>query len=475
MKSILILADGMVAEEFIHKINSKRVADNRYTIVKSSDLKLPQKIQNQIELIEIDPTSYSKMRRLFIKHDFTMVFIVLETVEDAGESLKIVRKIDKRVRVVLLDMWGAFDKFKQSGIIILNAKEMLSNQLYNHLPNVPVVARNVGLGEGEIMEVLVPFGSAFAYRHIGSIAQLRWRIVAIYRNNKLIMPNAATMIKPQDTLLIIGRPQVLINIYRRINNRSGLFPEPFGRNLYLILDMTKDEKRALEYIEDAIFLLNKLDSTRELIVKVINPTNFSILNKIKAFRDKRVDIHILYEKIDISTTISLDIENFDIGLIFLSKETLKIKKIYKEVYDQKKIVYLFGKRRIKEIKKAVITITAQEKEMESISSVGFYVCETLKLKFYLCDFDPEGDFSSKRRIKEHYETLSHIFQYPIEIKQKQVNPVRELKKMEEVLYIAPFEKDLIGKWFYIPWLSTNIKRYIIDYIPHPKLLVPVEI
>ncbi len=239
MKSILILTGGAIAEEFIKKISSKRVVDNRYTIVKSDKLKLPQKLQNQIDLVEIDPTSYSKMRRLFIKYDFSMVFIVLDKVEDAGEALKIVRKIDKKVRVVLLDMWGAFNKFKQSSTLILNAKEILSNQLYNNLPNVPTVARNVGFGEGEIMEVLISFGSTFAYRHIGSIAQIRWRIVALYRNNKLIMPNAATMIRPQDTLLIVGRPQVLINIYRRVNNRSGMFPEPFGRNLYLILDMSK--------------------------------------------------------------------------------------------------------------------------------------------------------------------------------------------------------------------------------------------
>ncbi len=91
----------------------------------------------------------------------------------------------------------------------LNAKKMLANQLYNNLPNVPIVAQNVGLGESEIMEVLIPFGSAFAYRHIGSIAQRKWRIIGVYRNKKLIMPNSATMIRPQDTILIIGRPQCI--------------------------------------------------------------------------------------------------------------------------------------------------------------------------------------------------------------------------------------------------------------------------
>ncbi len=446
MKNILILADGMVAEKFFEKINSKRITDNRYTVVKSNSLKIPNKVQNQIKLINIDPTSYSKMKRLFRRDDFSMVFIVLDKVEDAGESLKIIRRIDKRVRVVLLDMWGVFEKLKQPSTLIFNAKKMLANQLYNNLPNVPIVAQNVGLGESEIMEVLIPFGSAFAYRHIGSIAQRKWRIIGVYRNKKLIMPNSATMIRPQDTILIIGRPQVLINIYRKINNRVGMFPEPFGRNLYLILDMLKDSDKAIGYIEEAIFMLNKIKD-RELIIKVINPSNFEILRKIKEFQSDKVEVSIIYMDKDIPKMILNDVRKYDIGLIFLSRECFKDKEIFKEIYEQKKLVYLFGNTPINKIKKSIITVT-QEEEMESISSIGFYISETLNLKFYLCDFDPEGYFSSRRRIIEHYETLSHIFQYPINIEQKQVNPIREIKKGKNILFIAPFDKTIKRKSLY---------------------------
>ncbi len=473
LKNILVLADGKIAEEFFEKINSKRVTDNRYTVVKSNDLEIPTKIQNQIELVEIDPTSYSKMKRLFRKYDFSMVFIILDTVEDAGEALKIVRKMDKRVRVVMLDMWGVFSKLKQPSTLIFDAMEILSNQLYNNLPNVPIVAQNVGLGEGEIMEVLIPFGSAFAYRHIGSIAQIKWRIVGVYRNKKLIMPNSATMIRPQDTLLILGRPQVLVNIYRRINDRAGLFPEPFGRNLYLILDMLKDEEKAIEYIKEATLMLDRLKD-RVLVVKIINPSSFQTLREIKKLQSSRVDISIVYIETDVSQMISSDIQEFDIGLIFISRESFKNREIFREIYEQKKLVYLFGKTPLQEVNKSLIAIT-QEKEMEGISSIAFYVSETLKLKFYLCNFDPEGDFASKKRIIEHYETLSHIFQYPITIEQRQVNPIREIKKSKNVLFIAPFNRDINRGNLYFNFLSTKIKRYVLDYIPHPKLLVPIEI
>ena len=64
MKHILILADGLVAEEFVQSLNNKRIADNHYTVVIPRQLRLPEKLQVQMEPLPIDPTSYSKMRQL---------------------------------------------------------------------------------------------------------------------------------------------------------------------------------------------------------------------------------------------------------------------------------------------------------------------------------------------------------------------------------------------------------------------------
>ena len=471
MKNILILADGLVAEEFVQSINSKRIADNHYTVVIPRDLKLPEKLQAPIETVHIDPTSYSKLRHLFNQNDFTVIFILLDSLEETGESLKNIRRIDEKVRVVMLDRWNGFKKLKQPNTTVVNANEMLSNQLYNLLPSVPVIARNVGLGEGEIMEVLVPFGSTFAYRHVGSIQQIKWRIAAIYRNGKLILPNNATMIRPQDILLLIGRPQVLNNLYYRIQKRSGMFPEPFGRNLYLFLDMDRDEKRAAEYLEEALFLLGKLKD-RSLVVRIVNPGDFGVIEAIRAYESDEVDIQISYGDADGISVLMGDMQRYDLGIIFLSRESFERESVYNEVYDLKKLVYLFGKTPLQEVERAVILMSGEE-EMEAISSTSFYISETLGLELCLCHFDPEGDFSSSSRVVEHYETLSHIFHYPIRTEERQANPVRALKEMNRVLQIAPFGRTLRRRWR-LPFLSTDVEDYLLDSIPHPKLLIPVE-
>ena len=108
MKKILILADGLVAEQFIERINHKRAGENQYTVVTPGDLTLPQKLLVKLDIVQMDPTSFSKMRKLFLSENFTMVFILLDSLEDTGESLKNIRRIDEKIRVVVLDSWNAF-------------------------------------------------------------------------------------------------------------------------------------------------------------------------------------------------------------------------------------------------------------------------------------------------------------------------------------------------------------------------------
>ena len=109
--------------------------------------------------------------------------------------------------------------------------------------------------------------------------------------------------------------------------------------------------------------------------------------------------------------------------------------------------------------------------MESISSTAFDISESLELKLSLCDFDPEGDFDSKKIIIEHYETLTHIFGMDIQIEQKIANPIRELDNMVDVLQIVAFEKELNTHNF-LRLVSTRVSDFLLTTRKHPKLLVP---
>jgi hypothetical protein len=183
-----------------------------------------------------------------------------------------------------------------------------------------------------------------------------------------------------------------------------------------------------------------------------------------------VTISVCYDEKEISHLIEYDIQEYDIGLILNSIDAFSDDAIMETLYHMKKVVYLFGDQLLYNIKESIILMD-DERKMESISSTAFDVSETLGLELCLCDFDPEGEFESKKIVIEHYETLAHIFNMEVKIRQKVTNPIRELSDMDNVLQIAPFEADLHTRSIW-KLISTRVKDFLLTSRKHPKLLVP---
>jgi len=470
------LASGSIAKHFISWVSKKRVVENHYYVTSYKPETIPSKLAKNIILFDVDPTSYSKLSRIMNETHFSNIFVVLDDKEDAKHTIKNITLIDAKVRTVLVNQWNDDELAKEisNNITIIHVDELMAAHLYDNLPNVPLVAQNVGLGRGEIMEVHIPFGSSYAYRHVGSIVQRKWKIAALYRDEKQILPTPATMIRPNDTLLLMGKPLVLDGVYKTINKRIGLFPEPFGKNIYLLLDFRYDIKNALIYLKEGLYLLEKLEN-KILHVRILYPNNFELIQILKQYEADNVMIYISYEDEyeDIKYLIEYDINQYDIGLIMNSIKSFEADDLNETLYDLKKIVYLFGDKLLYNIKKCII-LMANDEKMESISTTAFDISEALGLSLMLADFDPEGDFESKQMIIEHYETLTHIFNMQIDIKQKVANPIRELSNMNEILQVAPFEKNLNSDNF-VKYISTKIEDFLLTTTRHPKLLVPFAI
>jgi len=470
MKNILILANGSVAKHFIGWVSKKRVAENHYHIVYYKDETLPENIGKNVTLTKADPTSFSRLSRIMREVVFHNVFIVMDNGEDAKYVLKNIALIDIKLRTVLVSQWDDMEVEKKlENLTVIHSNEIMAAHLYDHLPNVPLVAQNVGLGRGEIMEIHVPFGSSYAYRHVGSILQRKWKIAAIYRNEKQILPTTAMMVRPNDTLLVIGKPLVLDGVYKTINKRIGLFPEPFGKNIYLVLDLRYDKDNVFIYLNEAMYLLEKLEN-KSLFVRILYPNDFALIQELKLYASDNVTIFISYNEAEIKNVIEYDINQYDIGIVMNSIQAFESDSLKNILYDLRKLVYLFGDKLLYNIRKSVVLMNEDEK-MESISSTAFDISESLGLSLLLCDFDPEADFESKKMVIEHYETLAHIFNMDIEIEQKVANPIRELSNMNEILQVAPFEKNLNTDNF-IKLISTHVQDFILTTQKHPKLLVP---
>ncbi len=468
MSNILIIAQGKVAEAFINKVADKDGLGHHYTVLTNEKLGIEKR--RHLEFVSFDPTSLFRLKSFCLHHKFQSAFIIYENMDETKAIYDNIRSFNEKVRIVILDKNSRFRDIKSDGYTnIIDSINLLANRLYDFLPNVPVVAQNVGLHEGEIMEVIVPFSSTYAFRHISSIPQIKWKIAAIYRDNKLLLPNNATMIRPRDMLLIIGKPQILQNVYRRIRSENGVFPEPFGKNFYLYIDIDNDGKRAIEFIEEAIYLLNKFDN-KELIIRVAHPNDLEVVNKIKEYESDQIFIYFSFEEVD-EGTIANDILEHEIGLILLSFDTLKRSSCNKQLYAFKKLIYLFGNTKLQDIREAVVVYN-HKKSIEEISSVAFYISEILKVKLSLRDYDPQGKFNESSFAVEHFETLSHVHNTKVEIIQKRKNPIKAIKKVKKILLVIPFNENIDFQSFKV-FFKRDIDSLLIRTNNHPKLLIPV--
>jgi hypothetical protein len=469
MKNILILANSEMAKHFVQWVGKRRINENEYYITcskKNEDISI-----NNFNFIDIDPTSMFRLKRIMYEVEFSTIYVVMSEKSEALVTLDNIEKINPKVTIIFVSKWDDL-VLDNENVSMVNLNEILSVNLYEKLPNVPKIAKNIGLGKGEIMEILIPFGSSFAYRHIGAISHRKWKVVAIYRKEKQLFPNNATMLLPNDRLIVIGNPIVLEELYKRVNRRQGVFPEPFGRNLYLIIDMLEKNDVIDREIEEVIYLKKLLPKTK-LYIRFINIQDLNRLNKFRYLEeDTTIALMINYKESELFSDIDYDVSQLDIGLFLLNKELFFKNNYKKHLHGLMRPVYLFGNNSLNNINRAVVLMGA-EIEMESLSTSVFDFSETLGLKLSLCNYNPEGDFDESKNIVEHYESLSKLYNFKIAIVEKRVNPVRELMKYDKILHISPFTKH--GKNLsFVDFISSKFNNYFLSIQKHPQLLIPID-
>ena len=436
MKKILIILDGIVAKKLMQRIIEAITGDYSYDVIYMSDLILPVQKPSNFTFYKFDPTSKSKLAMVLDKDIHTEVLIALNSKDEMLNVIKNIREHTKNLQMTVLDYWGM--KISDPLVRIYKGIEVLANGMVEKLPNVPVLAQNIGLRQGEIMEIRIPFGSSYAYRYIGSIEQKEWKIFGLYRNQKMITIKPSLVLKPNDVILVIGKPDVLMQVYNVIGKTQGQFPMPFGRNIYLYLDLyLQNDASVKKAIDEAKYLNQKLKNNL-LIVRIIK-------------EDSRKN---------------------NIGMIMLTPEMFKNKENIQSVLDLKIPIFKFGKENLKAVKRTVIILN-DTNSYEQISPIVFDISSQLKIKTKIFDLDPVGDKEGKTNLLDHFENLAKIFNEKIEVVTSGQNPIRELKKQKDMLQLLPLKEKMFKKKFLFKFLYTNSDFIAFDLNKYNKLLIPI--
>ena len=468
MKKILIISDGTVGEHFIQRTIKTFTSENIYYIVQMKEKIYEDVNPARFKFYEFDPTSLYKLANL-LKMEFVQVIVAMDNDVDIENTIKNIRTIKKQLRIIVLNQSNLENE--DPNVVLINSNEILASRLLDYLPNVPVIAQNVGTGEGEIMEVLVPFGSSFVYRHIGVIEQKNWRIVAIYRNRKLLMPSRRRMIQPNDLLLLVGEPAVLKSVYRAIKRELGQFPEPFGSNLYLYIDMMIVSVSMMQdLVERAIFVHTKFK--HDLIIKIVNPSDIAAITAIKSYRDINVKIEIDYDSNNLDKMFHHDIKQYHIGLVIVSREMFASYKVRNLLYESHVPVLKIANKDFASLKDAAL-ILSDNRDLEKVSATIFDISEQMNFNLELHNYMNEHQ-EEKEQVIEHYYNLSTIFSKSIKVFKENENPIRTLKQKENFVQILPFTQKLIQRRIY-SLFSTDSERLYYKLDEYHQIFIPVQL
>ena len=324
MNQILLILDGILAKYFLERLCLQKTSDYHFDVVYYNEDSIDLKLENEyIKFIKFDPSSASKLKELFLKNSYTQVFIHMKEEFDVKAVYDNIRQIDEEVNIVLVDFWGL--SINDDKCDLVDVRSSLSEYLLSFLPDVPNLAHNIGLSIGEIMEVKVPAYSIFAYRHISSISQKKYKIALIYRNKRILIPSQSTMIIPNDSLLLVGEPSVLQGVYHNIKGGTGQFPSPFGNNLYLFLDMALCSENELLKAYNAALLMQSKTSSKRLFIHVINVKLSKLYDELKSNSKAFITVYFDYKNTSTKNIKSM-LMNDDLGLIIIDDKNIKKRK-----------------------------------------------------------------------------------------------------------------------------------------------------
>lgn len=468
MKKILIVSDGAIGHHYIERVIGTYTSENLYYVVQTDEKKFQGYNPARYTFFQFDPTSFYKIANL-LKMDFWQVILVIENRSDLEHTIKNIRLYKPSIRIIALDLWNSVSP--NDDVEWVNMQELIAANLIDYLPNIPVLAKNIGLGSGEIMEVLVPFGSSFVYRHIGSIEQKNWKIAAIYRNRQLIIPSDNKMIQPNDTLVLVGDPAVLRSIYRAIKRELGQFPAPFGSKIYLYIDMHIEKPSSImALVRRSMYIQKKL--RQPLIIKVINPGDIDVLRMIKASVQNGVTIDICYDQTVDEGMISDDIKKYHIGLFVVSRTAFSIRSIRKKLYSGNVPVLKLSERSFSSLKESVV-ILSEEGHIENISTTIFDVSSQFGFNLELIDYANE-EGSHKKEVIEHFNNLSAIFSKSIHVEAQEENPIRTLHERANFLHVLPFTSKMFTNPF-SAYFSTDPETLYRKLDRYHQLFIPTQI
>lgn len=469
MKQVLIIAEGKVAKIFLEFICEKYHSNNIYTVISNDNEILT--LENTFNILKIEPTSAFFLSPL-ITNNIDKIFVILSNPAKSNEVCNIIRNISSEVPIIVLVKQKAFLSQKlceDSNINIVSSDFLSAKSLIEKVPNIPIIARGFGLNKGEIMQINIPFDSAYSHISVGSILQKGWSIAGIYRKNNLIQVKKSTVILPNDSILAVGEPRILNKIYKRINHSKHSFPAPFGKDIFVYIDFKISKKaEILNMLNDALWLHKKIKNDN-LVINILNPSDIETLKSFKNLNGKDIFVRIDYTKNDIMQKIAND-STQKMGLIIVPCGIFSNAKNRKILYKANRPILKIGREvRLNEVADS-LTIADNSSFMQNIAYNIVDISSQLQLNIMLYEFEVDGEYNE--HLATYYRNICKIFRKKVSFhRTKSNNPIFWLYR-QKILQFIPLEIDIVKRRF--SWILEKNSHYLsLNIHKNPQILLPI--
>ncbi len=267
VRRIFVVGMGQTGRDLISRIEREVELFGLDVDQKKLDKAKPLETKGNVKLFLKDGASRLTWKELGLREDDTVVTVTPRD-ETNLEVARVTREYARVRQVIgLLNNLDYAENYSQAGMETVTRARVVASFIENRLFRDRRTATNIGLSQGEIMEVPVLPGSSVTGRSLRTFRARPWLVGAIYRNDELIVPHGNTVIKEGDRVLLIGEPHILNGIADFFKMGEPDFPLQYGPKIGVLTAYAgKDKYEAL--VSESNFLARSSRATSVVMLSL---------------------------------------------------------------------------------------------------------------------------------------------------------------------------------------------------------------
>ncbi len=363
-----------------------------------------------------DATSDYLLRKIDI--DNAAYLVAFTNNEDVNYEISSIGKRHNVARIIAyIPTYKNLERFYELGVTVVGGPKDIASLVYNKITHAKK-AIGIGLGIGEIVEVFIDEYSPFANKEISQLSLHGIKIGAVYRDNKLIIPQKDTTIKSNDKILLIGYPEKLEYAVNIITSPNMKFPMQYGNTLLAVVTKNDSIINEIDYLRR-----NTAIQHLKLMTTINNPKNKNLADDVDYTNKKE-----LFKKLSLESfgIVALEKQN----LTLLNKIGLQkccIHKISESLSEYTPILVLSNKQKYKKI---LVYIFEEDEELIRKSlhtAISVHNTVDVDLDLFVCENE---NTEIIKKVEHAARRIFSIHKKQFNINKVSGNPIKEFNKIK---------------------------------------------